>query len=425
MAPADNVQHRLRHKTRGAPAAFGGAGGMGGCDIEPGQRLRGGGDGMGIGNAGGHQFLEMRLLGGECAATGLGDAAGLLMQGEGIEAHGPRHGLAVGKAAVGSHQRLGPRGGHLDEIAQHTVVADFQRGHAGFVAIFRLQRGDGPAGMGGDMAQIVEIGVIARRDKAALPALGWRRGHQRGGKQGNQSLMPAQMRHQPGEQIRQQRLARQHLAQVRRPGEAIAQLAKVARGTTPGHHPAQRPADIGQGAQGAPDVVAQQGAIVQPLHQRQPGVDGGNIGERGGQIVGQQPRAGACDAAIHHLDQAALSTIAPRAILRGQNLQAGAGGLVHQQMARARAGHRRQQQPQPPAPDMLQIGDQPACRRQHRAGEAAKAIQRRHAVQRAQPGRAIVAGKIARRAQGGAGGGQLPALGRDDLAGAQPGPRRG
>ena len=37
--------------------------------------------------------------------------------------------------------------GHLDEIAEHAVVADLERGDAGLVAVLRLERGDRAAGM--------------------------------------------------------------------------------------------------------------------------------------------------------------------------------------------------------------------------------------------------------------------------------------
>ena len=109
----------------------------------------------------------------------LRDARGLLVQAERIEADRARHGLAVGKAAIRRHQLVAVLGGHFDEIAQHLVVLDLERGGAGFFAIFRLERGDRLARIARSLAQRVERVVVAARDIAALAAFGRRRGDQR------------------------------------------------------------------------------------------------------------------------------------------------------------------------------------------------------------------------------------------------------
>jgi hypothetical protein len=61
--------------------------------------------------------------------------------------------------------------GHLDEIAQHAIVLDLQRGDAGLVAVFGFSR-HGLARVFRDGAQVIEIGIIALRDEAALRPLG-------------------------------------------------------------------------------------------------------------------------------------------------------------------------------------------------------------------------------------------------------------
>ncbi len=68
----------------------------------------------------------------------LRDAPGFLMQIDRVEAHDARQRLAMGKAAVGLHQRVGGAGGDFDMIAEHAIMADLEGGDAGLRAIFRL-----------------------------------------------------------------------------------------------------------------------------------------------------------------------------------------------------------------------------------------------------------------------------------------------
>ena len=58
--------------------------------------------------------------------------------------------------------------GHLDEIAEHVVVPDLQRAHAGLVGVARLQRRDHPARFVAQRARLVERGVVARAHEAAV-----------------------------------------------------------------------------------------------------------------------------------------------------------------------------------------------------------------------------------------------------------------
>ena len=51
--------------------------------------------------------------------------------------------------------------GHLDEVAEHVVVADLERGDAGLVAIARFERGDQAAAGVAQRAQLVERRRVA------------------------------------------------------------------------------------------------------------------------------------------------------------------------------------------------------------------------------------------------------------------------
>ena len=66
------------------------------------------------------------------------------------------------------HQFVAVLRGHLDEIAEHIVVADLQAFDAGVIGIARLHRGDDQARGVAQIAGLVERCVIAFADKAAV-----------------------------------------------------------------------------------------------------------------------------------------------------------------------------------------------------------------------------------------------------------------
>ncbi len=94
------------------------------------------------------------------------------------EAHGVRHGLAVDKGGV-AHQGVGVFRTHLDEIAQHIVVFDFQRADAGLLGVGRLQTRHHAARFISQSARFIERRGPARRDEAAITRQKRRFRHQR------------------------------------------------------------------------------------------------------------------------------------------------------------------------------------------------------------------------------------------------------
>ena len=231
--------------------------------------------------------------------------------------------------------------------------------------------------------------------------------------------MAAEYGHQAGKQRRQAITPVEMIANAACFGQAVTDLAEIARAAASGNHPAQRAADIGQGPQHGAQIAAQQRIVMQPLDHAQALFNGVGVGEGGGKIIGQQACACACHAAVHRRDQAALAS----ALLRFQDFEAAPGCLVHGQAGVALAHHRGQQQGQFAAADMVEIGDQPASSGQHRAGKLAKPVQRGDRMDCLQPGIALFAGKVA------AGAGDdivrcvVPAIRADQFAGAQTGQR--
>ena len=57
---------------------------------------------------------------------------------------------------------------HLDVETMHAVVAHLQRGDAGTLALARLHLGQKAVAAGVDVAQLVELGIEAGADHAAV-----------------------------------------------------------------------------------------------------------------------------------------------------------------------------------------------------------------------------------------------------------------
>ena len=305
--------------------------------------------------------------------AGLGDAPGFLMQVDRVEAHYAGQRLAMREAAIGRHQRVGGTGGHFDMIAKHAIVPDLERADAGLVAIFRLQRGDGAAAITRHAAQLVQRGIIAIGDIAAIGGFGRRGGDQRAGQRIDQFAMAVER----GKQLLQQRRhvgqARKPLAQQPRFAQAVAQLAEIARAAPADGDAAERAADVGQGAQRGAQLVAQARIVMEKLDEAQPRLDRGQVHQRGGQVLPQQPRARARDRPVDRAEQAARA----RAARGGDDFQAFPRRRVDRDMRAARLAQRRREEGQCPLARMVEIGDEPAHGGEFAAAELAEAVQRR------------------------------------------------
>ena len=134
----------------------------------------------------------MRRLGRERVCAGLCHLQRDLVKFGRVEADRARHCLAMGKAAVGLHQRIAETRGHFDMIAEHAVMADLQRGDAGTVTEFGLERGDRPPAACARIAQVIERCVIPRCDIAAVRGVDRRARDKRARQQVDQRAVTAQ-----------------------------------------------------------------------------------------------------------------------------------------------------------------------------------------------------------------------------------------
>jgi len=133
------------------------------------------------------------------------------------------------ETAVGLHQRIGSPCRDFDMIAEHAIVPDLERRHAGRGAKLGLQRGDRAASARAGIAQVVECGVISRRDIPPVRRFDRWRWYQRTLQQVDQAAMAAQQRCDVAEQARRIGKCIEPLPQVPGAVETVAQLAKIAR----------------------------------------------------------------------------------------------------------------------------------------------------------------------------------------------------
>ena len=123
----------------------------------------------------------------------------------------------------------------LDVEAVHAVVFDLERGDAGALAFAPLERDEKAAAFGVDRAQLVEVGVVAGGDHAAVPHVG--RGL--GGNRPRKQRRPRGIHCQCGLRCGKQRCRkfRQHRGDRRRRCQRVAQCRQLA-----GPHRLQRDA---------------------------------------------------------------------------------------------------------------------------------------------------------------------------------------
>ncbi len=225
------------------------------------------------------------------------------------EAHGVGHGLAMNEGAVlrSTHQLIAMGGGHLDEISQHIVMADFERPYAGVLRVLLLHGGDDlpafvPQGPG-----FIEVGVIAMAHEPAIAPLGGQIVTEGLGQFHSQRLGRAdQIAGQGSDNIRQRfaavlKLASSGAGTCKR----VPDNAQIARAATPYSQPRQRPRKIG--------APFQRRAQLRPRTRLLKEICGGietrryflRVGQRARQPGGKFTRPGAGDRAVECIQQGA------------------------------------------------------------------------------------------------------------------------
>ena len=270
-------------------------------------------------------------------------------------------------------------GGGLDEVAQHVVVFDLQRGDPGLGGILRLHGGDHATALVAQLAGLVERFVIAGSDEAAVAGKQRRLGHQRGIEPREQVLVAAQRIARGGEKRGQGGLV-ECLRDLLGLGQRVAHRGEVARTAAVEPEARQGAVEVGDLAQ----QIAQragEGRLDAPVERVETVGDHRELARRRRDPTLEQARAPRRHGAVDHREQRAL----PATIHRLGQFEVAAGGGGDLQQARDRVALRRAQQGQAAFLGDVEIVDQRTHRRQLGAFEAAEARQGLHAEQGAEP----------------------------------------
>ena len=156
------------------------------------------------------------------------------------------------------------------------------------------------------------------------------------------------------------------------PGQTVADGRQVARAAAAQGEARQRPFHVRAALQAIPDSAARRLTLDKELHHVQPARDGLRIGERSGEMGGQEPAAGAGRGAVDQIEQA-VPPLAGQAL---DELQVAPGGGVDFHGGALLEPARPAEARQLPLLGELNIFDQRPGGGQLGAAEAAERIQR-------------------------------------------------
>ena len=233
-----------------------------GCDVE---QRKGMGGGAQIVAGGGHhrqQPLKDFQFQPERAVAGVGDFRFDLAELGRGEAGLPGQRLAMNEGRIQRrrHQPVAVLRRHLDEIAEHIVVADLQALDAGLVGVARLHRRDHePRGVA-QIAGLVQRRLIAFAHKTAVALderqLLGQRALEFAGEIARRAAQRVHRRSNVQRQVLDLRQPRQRLIGGE---DAVAQAREVARPAASDRQSRQRPRHVRRRAQRGAEVVARRG----------------------------------------------------------------------------------------------------------------------------------------------------------------------
>ena len=173
----------------------------------------------------------------------------------------------------------------LDEIAEHVVVADLERFDPGRLGVGRLQAGDDLAAAVAQAPMLIEIGVGAVTDEAAVARVDGKGVVQRARQRlldlrrsGGQAFGNA---HELARQAERLAGAQQLRRQIVSGDDRIADRAEIARAAAPERQPGERAGEVGRGLQRFAQIVAQARPVGEIGHRVETRVQGRRIGRAG------------------------------------------------------------------------------------------------------------------------------------------------
>ena len=233
--------------------------GQRGRDVEQRKGMRGGA--QIVAGASDHRAepLEDLQLQPQRAVAGIGDLGFDLAEFGGGEADlaGQRLAMDEGRVQRRRHQLVAVLRRHLDEIAEHIVVADLEALDAGVVGVARLHRGDDEARGVAQVAGLVERGLIAFANEAAVALDQRQLLGQRALEFARQlARRAAQRRHHRSDILRRMIELVEPRQRLVGGEDAVAQACEIARAAAADRQPRQRARHVGRAAQDGADIVA-------------------------------------------------------------------------------------------------------------------------------------------------------------------------
>ena len=373
----------------------------GGGDVEHGERLGDRADGLGRIGDRLRELVEDREFDGERPFAGAGDPRLEVGELGGGEADGAGHGLAVDETGVlrRRQEAFGVVGADLDEIAEHVVVLDLQTANLGLAGVARLQAGNHPAALVAEPPRLVELGVVAVADEAAVALQMRQIWPERGGEGFDQ---PGRRRGDGGRR-RGDLLGEGAVQPAGDPpggGETVADGGEIARAAAVEGEPRQRPGEVGRGGEVAAEPLSEPGVGEHEGDRVEAAGDEGGVGRGTGETAGEQPGAGAGDRAVDRRDQAA----APLAGEGRGELEIGPRRRVDQHDRAGGFGRGRRQRRPHPDLGLLDIGERGGGGGELGPREAAEAVEGLHAETVGEApfgGGAVEEGRRQRRHRGG------------------------
>ena len=290
-------------------------------------------------------------------------------------------GLAVDEGLAergGEHLFRVGRGG-FDEIAQHVIVLDLQALDAGALDIVGLHPGDDAAPFVAKLARLIQIGVMAGRDEAAVADQKRRFGDQRTGEKPDQIVKAG---HGAGGAGGPFGLAGGEaggkgagLFKPRADRDKVAWPAAVQRQARQGA------VDVGNLAQIGAQRFGQRGIPGEGADRLKPGADLGQVAGRCGQAAVEKPGAARRHRPVYRRDQRSLTPAGERA----GNLKVAPGRGVHGQRAARHLFRGRTEERQTPALRQVEVIEDRANGGDIGTVEGAEGLDRRHAELRQQP----------------------------------------
>ena len=211
----------------------------------------------------------------------------------------------------------------FDVVAEDFVEADFEGGDAGAGDFVGLIAGDPLFAAGGQIAEVIEVWVEARADEAAFASLQGAIVDEGRFEAGADVGAEVELSVEPDQEFAG--AAGEFGFQCRKGGESAADMGEIARAGAAGGDAGEQALDIVDAAKFFAEVVGEAAVADEFVDGVQTLVDGGQIGERVGDPIGEEARAHRGDGAIEDGQQ---RTVALAFAECASDFEAAAGGFV-------------------------------------------------------------------------------------------------